>query len=93
MSDAPPVHAAPRPLLELLSRAMNALFDPIEPAPRRSSCAGGAPAGRWACFETPTYRRRRLRIVGLEDDVEPLSAGPGLRAPDGSTRPAPPPRA
>ena len=92
MSEAHPVHAAPRPLLDLLSRAMIALFDPIEPVPRRSTPATRTGAGRWAAFDAPTYQRRRLRIAGLDDDDGSAPAGPGLRGPAGSTRPAPPPR-
>jgi hypothetical protein len=93
MSDVHPVHAAPRPLLELLSRAAIALFDPIDPAPPRAA-PGARPCVRcYAAFEAPTYQRRRLRIPGLVDADLPAPAGPPVRATVGSTRPVPPPRA
>ena len=72
MSATPPVHAAPRPLLDLLARAVLAVLDPIDPAPVRP--APGRVTPRYAAFDAPTYQRRGLRIAGLEDD-------PGASAP------------
>ncbi len=93
MPAAHPVHAAPRPLLDLLSRAMIALFEPIEPAPYRRSPVAPAGAGRWSGFDASTYQRRRLRIAGLEDEDGRGPGDPVVRAPAGSTRPGPRPRA
>jgi hypothetical protein len=91
MSAVHPVHAAPRLLRELLSRAAIALFDPIDPAPRRTVPSARPCVERYAGFDAPTYQRRRLRIPGLGDGDAP--AGPLVRATAGSMRPAPPPRA
>lgn len=108
MSDAHPVQAAPRALLELLSRAAFALLDPVDPAPRPRRPGAGIVPERYAGFDAPTYQRRRLRIAGLECEqaavpVQPAPpdgtdgtdgrVAPGVRARARSTRPASRPRA
>lgn len=72
---APPVTARAAALARLtgLSEALLAWLDgPSADDDRACSAAGGtrrrfaAPAPAWAAFEPPTYRRRRLRIDGLD---------------------------
>ncbi|MFN9773806.1 MAG: hypothetical protein ACK54X_14440 [Burkholderiales bacterium] len=89
MSATPPVHAAARPLLDLLSRAVLALLDPIDPSPVRP--APGRVPPRYAAFDTPTYQRRGLRIAGLGDAVD--APEPALSPPRGSTLRTPRPTA
>lgn len=93
MSATPPVHAAPRPLLDLLSRAVLALLDPIEPSPVRP--APGRVPPRYAAFDAPTYQRRGLRIAGLDDEVDDQvdAPAPALSPPRGSTLRTPRPTA
>lgn len=79
MSSAP-VRATPRPLLDGLADVLHTWLEPSSerPAPstrstsnatRRSAAMREAPpAGRhYAALDVPTYQRRGLRIVGLED--------------------------
>lgn len=75
-----PVRATPRSLLDGLADVLHAWLEPSSersaPTPRstgngthRSAVLREAPpAGRhYAALDVPTYQRRGLRIVGLED--------------------------
>lgn len=61
-----PVAAAPRPLFALFSDVALELLDPQRPPERIARPVAGA-AGGYAAFEAPTYQRRGIRIVGLDD--------------------------
>lgn len=63
--------AAPASVRALLARAIVAWLDPIEPAPPRTGAPRAAPG--YAAFDAPTYRRRGLRIAGLEPDDAPAA--------------------
>lgn len=92
MSATPPVHAVPRPLLDLLSRAVLALLDPIDPSPARPSPGRVPPRyAAFDAFDAPTYQRRGLRIAGLDDEVDALESV--ISPPRGSTRRTPRPTA
>jgi hypothetical protein len=74
---AGPISAAPAPLRALLSRALVALLDPLDPTdPGPGRTGPGCRAPGYAAFDAPTYQRRGLRIAGLEDDA-PAAAAAG----------------